>query len=502
MNSQATNTMSTDLKIGIIQNTPLTADLSNNLRQIVQGYRDCLDHGADLIIAPACALCGADVLDLASRQSFIRQTRAALENLARELGETPLILGAYSPLFSHDEDFTLLTDDEETPDLTYTQESRPTSLLTPFLLESNEVTELEEASCFDLNGTTIYIALDDEIALPEDQEPDLIIHLPSLPWYAGAATAEEEARQWEARNNSTPIVCVRHVGTSQGNLYSGGSSLYSSSGSTVCRLPFFTGANRVINLASAARAKALPTEQELLYLAIERGIRDSVRNNGYSGVCLNLDHANAPLLAAICVEALGRSNVLGVSEEKSPHTATALNISCRSLATGKLVADAAELTQESADVLAPRLAAALQFTIAESRGLLYLSPLSRRDFMTGSFTIYGDSVGLLAPLGNLYEMDLHMLRGYIAESHPDLFGPLKEPEQPQTDRIIHELADRNISAGELLSERICPFQENDVRLIQRKIIASALKRTQIPLVLHADPPTEQPTLPISHRLND
>ena len=494
--------MSKNLKIGIIQNTPLTADLSNNLRQIVQGYRDCLDHGADLIIAPACALCGADVLDLASRQSFIRQTRAALDNLARELGETPLILGAYSPLFSHDDDFTLLTNEEDQPDLTYSRESRPTSLLTPYLLESNEVTELEEATCFDLDGTNIYIDLDDEIALPEDQEPDLIIHLPSLPWFAGAATTEEEARQWEARNNGTPVICVRHVGASQGNLYSGGSAVYSPSGTTISRLPFFTGANRVVNLATTPRAKALPTEQELLYLAIERGIRDSVRNNGYSGVCLNLDHANAPLLAAICVESLGRSNVLGFSEEKSPHAAAALNISCRCLPTGKLVTDAAELTQESASVLSPRLAAALQFTIAESRGLLYLSPLSRRDFMTGNFSLYGDSAGLLAPLGNLYEMDLHMLRCYIAESHPDLFGPLKEPEQPQTDRIIHELVDRNISAGELLCERVCPFQENDVRLVQRKIIASALKRTQIPLVLHADPATEQPTLPISHRLND
>ena len=37
---------------------------------------------------------------------------------------------------------------------------------------------------------------------------------------------------------------------------------------------------------------------------------------------------------------------------------------------------------------------------------------------------------------------------------------------------------------------------------QRKLVASALKRTQLPIVLHVDTPLEQLHFPISHRLND
>lgn len=82
-----------NLKIGIIQSFPATADFSGNLRRIVQGYRECLDHGAELIIAPATALCGLAPLALTGRRSFMMQTRAALDALAAELGSVPLLLG-------------------------------------------------------------------------------------------------------------------------------------------------------------------------------------------------------------------------------------------------------------------------------------------------------------------------------------------------------------------------------------------------------------------------
>ena len=85
--------MSKKLKIGLIQNDPITADLSRNLRQIVQGYRECLEHGADIVVASAHALCGAGVKDLAKRISFLQQTEDAIETLGRLAKE---------PYYQHD----------------------------------------------------------------------------------------------------------------------------------------------------------------------------------------------------------------------------------------------------------------------------------------------------------------------------------------------------------------------------------------------------------------
>ena len=135
-------------------------------------------------------------------------------------------------------------------------------------------------------------------------------------------------------------------------------------------------------------------------------------------------------------------------------------------------------------------------------GYMLLSPLARREIMMGDFTLYGDSCGALAPLGNLYEMDLHLLCSLLREENPELFGVLEEPRNPEIDRIIHEIADRNTAPSELANDRGGLFREDDVRQVQRRLITSALNRTQIPMVLHVDSPAEQLRFPVFNRMND
>jgi len=491
-------------KIGLIQNAPLTADFSNNLRQIVQGYRGCLDHGAELVIAPAFALCGPTLHDLINRASFLSQTQAALNALSQELGSAPLLLGACAPLIPAD----LQMSDEQLDDLVEEDEEDKTSgntlaSIVPFLLEKDTVTELEDAEILQLGEKKIYVDVGDDIVLPDLAELDLIVHLGTTPWYASAAEADARQRQWEAVNNEAPVVCVRSVGAAEGSLFGGGSCVCSTSGHTLQRLPFFETAHQVVNLRGTTQAKALPREVELLSMALSCGIRDTVRHNGYGGACILLDHPNSPLLAALCVEALGRSNVLGITFDGNEKIAQTLGISSRRFSLGGLLQEADSiLGQKDNPALKSRLGSALLTSIAEERGLMLLSPLDRHDAMVGNFTLYGESCGYLAPLGNLYTIDIHLLCQYFREKYPDLFGILEEPPAPEQDRIIHELADCNTSPSSLLNAPGSPFQENDVRFIQRRLIASALKRSQFPLVLHVDSPAEQLSFPISHRLND
>ena len=122
--------------------------------------------------------------------------------------------------------------------------------------------------------------------------------------------------------------------------------------------------------------------------------------------------------------------------------------------------------------------------------------------MLGNYTIYGESCGYLAPLGNLYEIDLYLLCHQLREKHSEIIPAMPIPAENGQDRIIHELADKNIAANQLLSDYVCPFKENDVRQVQRRIIASAQKRTQIPTVLYVDEANQRKTYPHNHRLND
>ncbi len=495
-------------KIGIIQNAPLTADFSGNLRTIVQGYRECLDHGATLVIAPATALCGPEPGALANRRSFLTQTQAALDALSHELGSTPLLLGASASLYPFgDDEWDELSNSGGVNE----QDAEPDSCiaLVPFLIEKDTVTELEDAAVTPIAGLNVYVDICDgddgpgngEI-LPFDSSFDLLVHLAATPWHINAAQQNEESRSWEARSNMVPVVCAQPVGTAGSTLYGGGSGIYTPQGKALLRLPFFEAANRVVSLAATAQARALPKPEDLLVLALTRGIRDSVRQNGYTAICLPLDHPNAPLLSALCAEAIGSANVHGVSfgsNEHAPTLASALGISLQRLDAAPVLAAAGA---EEGSALATRLQAAMLVSQAEEREQMLLSPIGRHEVMLGRFTLYGESCGCLAPLGNLYRMDIQLLTQYLCERHPGICGPLHEPENPVQDRIIHELADRNIAASALLANNPILFTENEVRLVQRRIISSAQKRSQLPTILHVAAPSEQLTFPLCHRMND
>lgn len=489
-------------KIGIIQNAPLPGDFSANLRAIVQGYRDCIDHGAELVISPAAALCGLEPRSLMNRRSFLSQMQAAMDALSHELGSAPLLLGGYAPLIRDEElwDGTLADNDY----FDESEDPEPQVELVPFLIEKDCVTELEDAETTDINGTNVFICLGDEELLPDGSDFDLMVHLSATPWHSRAAAEAEESYRWEARTNGTPLVACHAVGTAGQHLFGGGSAAYGADGTTLLRLPFFETTAKVVNLRSKVSAPALPESIALLRQALERGIRDTVRNNGYSGVCVPQDSPNSALLTALAVSALGSGNVCGITFTRQTRTTELLHTDCLSYDAEALCAAAAGVLhhESPSPALRARVLSSLTVTLAEERGLMLLSPLDRHRLMTGDFTLYGDSCGYLAPLANLYEMDLYLLSKHIAEQHPDIFGALAEPSHPEQDRIIHEMADRNISPGALLSRQDGLFRENDVRLIQRRIIASELKRTQLPLVLHVDAPEEQLRFPISHRLND
>ncbi len=493
--------MHSHLKIGLIQNAPLTADFPNNLRSIVQGYRECLDHGAELVIAPACALCGPCPGDLASRRSFLKQTQAALEALSHELGDAPLLLGAYAPLFPEGED-ELLGLCAEFDDASYGAQESPGVDLVPFLIEKDTVTELADANVTDIAGHAIYTDICTGEVLPDEEDFELLVHLCDTPWHAGSAHQDEETRRWEARSNNTPVIWAQAVGTADGHLYAGGSGICNAEGKMLLRLPFFETANRVADIHGPSRARALPRPEELVEQALIRGIRDSVSQNGYHAVCLPLNHPNSPLLAVLCVEALGSTNVHGISvgaSNSATSLAESLGISVQQVDTTPVLNAAGA---EEGTPLAKRLQAALLSSKAEDEGHMLLCPLGRHEIMLGLFSLYGESCGLLAPLGNLYRMDLQLLCQFMGERHTCLTGALAAPTQPEQDRIIHELADRNIAPSELLANNPILFPENDVRYVQRRMIASALKRAQLPTILHVDAPTEQHKFPLCHRLND
>lgn len=489
-------------KIGLIQTSPLPGDFSVNLRAIVQGYRECLDHGAEIVLAPADALCGLAPRDLSKRASFLHQMRAAFDALSHELGSAPLLTCGYSsPISEEDLWDGLLGEEDNDPEL-----PAPDLCMVPYLVEKDTVSELDDAEVNFIDEHTVFVCIGEEEMLPDTEPCDLMVHFGTEPWHTNAPTQDAEARSWEARTNGTPVASLRPYGVAGSSVYGGGSSLHDAAGNLALRLPLFRSGAAVADLRRPKPVPALPTAESQMRDALELGIRDTVRHHGYGGVCLPLDHQNSTLLAALAVSALGSANVCGITFAGNTSAAKALGIDVLEWAEGDMPTAAAVAAGIGEDdfrtALTERIRAAMMQTYAESRGLMLLSPIDRHAALTGEFTLYGDTCGHLAPLGNLYQVDLYLLSCQFREEHSELFGALAQPADSTQDRILHELADLNIGAADLLAKQGILFKENDVRFLQRRLISTALRRRQLPTVLHVDPLQERLSLPTNHRLND
>lgn len=493
-------------KIGIIQSRALPGDFSRNLRHIVQGYRECLDRGAEIAITSIYALSGIAPQDLKRRRSFIRQMEDAAEALAAELAVTdvPLLTGyCINPLHSPtDDEFD--EEWEQDDGLLYDAEEEEygmheSGILVPCVIHRGSIRTLTDGGTSTIVDMLCHITTSDAESLPEG-DVDLIVHLPKSPWHNRSTEQESRIYNWESHVAQTPVVCVHPVGTEGSDIYGGGSALYAH-GRLVSYLPFFEPACQTLRTHPARNASS-PKYPELVTLvekALITGIRDSVRQNGYSGVCVPLDSPNGKLLTNLCVRALGSDNVCGISFSNRTYP----GIDCCQIQAGELVAPAKEkINPDYVPGLEQRLKGCLLTSLAEEKGMMLLTALDRPTLMLGEFTLYGETCGYLAPLGNLYKVDLFLLCRHIAETEPDMEHAIEESTLPEQDRIIHDLTERNIAASDILRHAQDGIDENLVRSIQRKIIASAIKRTQIPPVLNISAREEQLNIPLSNRLND
>lgn len=476
--------MSGITKVGIIQNAPLTGDFSNNLRAIVQGYRACLDSGAELCVAPISALCGLNPGDFINRPSFLTQAQDALIALSHEIGEVPLIVGAYS-------DF----DPDEVVDKAITMPMI-------YLVEQDCVTELDDWEVQYIAGASIVVSTGtpEEICADELNGPvDYLIYLSDTPWNPESTERHERAARETAQDYGTTVICCSAVGTTTENLYAGRSTAHDETGRLLLRMPAFETAEGICDLDRPVPPLNLPEPDARLAAALERGVRDFVRANGHTGVCIPMDMPQSLLLTTLCVAALGSSNVVGVTFEDNTRAAKPLGIDIRKLSAEEPLRAVKGL--EASPALEARLRATLLCTYADQHGLMPISALTRSEIIPGNFTLYGESCGLFAPLGSLYEIDVYLLSAYYSQRYDNVFGTLTEPDSPVRDRIIHELADLNHSAGYILHNKT-DLPENDVRLMQRRMIASAIYRAQLPPILHIEPKEHRHHFPITHRLND
>ena len=519
------------MKIGIAQINPVVGDFPGNAKRILAAYRECLEAGAELVVTPELSLVGYPPRDLVFKSQFVPKCLQALDYLAGEIREVPLLAG-------------------------YVDHHHPTRPGKPFRnaaawLENGKIqhriwkTLLPTYDVFDerryfepgessepilWKGVRIGVTICEDIWTEDylqrpfyDRDPvdelsakgiDLLLNLSASPFHLGKPRLRRAMIGGIARKAKVPVVYCNAVGANDQLVFDGHSLVATASGRIATELPGFSVACSVVDPFQSVE-NDVPSDDcdaEQLYQALVLGVRDYVTKCGFSSVCLGLSGGiDSALTATIAADALGPENVVGLtmpspyssrgSVDDSFALAKNLGIQCTEVpilapfeaikATMQPVfaGKPEDVTEEN---MQARIRGLLLMALSNKDNHLLLTTGNKSELAVGYCTIYGDMCGGLAVISDLPKVRVYDVCRWInrdreiipwntidkppsAELRPDQKDQDTLPPYEILDKILELYVEHQLSADEIISRG---FEESTVRWIQRRVDLNEWKRHQ------------------------
>ncbi|MFM8270585.1 MAG: NAD+ synthase [Pseudomonadota bacterium] len=523
------------VKIAIAQINPLVGDIPGNCRKALSFIESAKKEKVQWIIFPELTLVGYPPRDLLDYSRLFQENQKALEEVQKASKDLGVIIGALkkNPKQTGKEFFNSAF---------IFANGKPIFSYDKRLLPSYDVFEDEryfekgnQSGVFEFNGEQFGVAICEDIwnkdgfvARSYDEDPLLdfkgkkikgLFVLSASPFDLKKTALRQKLLSEIAKELKTPVVYCNQVAGNDELIFDGGSSVVNEQGEAALNLPLFEETCLVWTSTDSASQKFEPmSETECLYKALSFGIRDYVKKSHQKKICLGLSGGiDSSVAAVLAVEAIGRDNVLGVSLP-TRFTSTASREDAKSLAHAlgirfqemeiEPIFEAFEKTLAplnptglTLENIQPRIRMTLLMALSNQEGSLLLNTSNKSEIATGYSTLYGDSAGALAPLGDLLKHQVRALAAHINRSGPVVprrvigRAPTAElrPNQKDEDNlppysILDLLVEACLSAkwgvDELGNKGFSP---DSVELFSRLHRVSEYKRKQMPPVLRISP---------------
>jgi NAD+ synthase (glutamine-hydrolysing) len=401
----------------------------------------------------------------------------------------------------------------------------------------------------------------------------LVVNLSASPWHVGKPQERRDLFAALARRNRVPIAFANQVGGNDELVFDGGSFFVDAEGRVRASLPLFEPALEIVDVEAPPAPLASidePSGAAQLEAGLVLGIRDYFRKQQLPpGAVIGLSGGvDSAVTAHLAVEALGADRVLGVlmpgpfSSDHSVADAHALakhlGIETRTVdirpiyerylaslpdafvprsepkasrepfprsepkASGesriprsepKASGESRNLAQQN---IQSRIRGALLMAISNAENRLVLATGNKSELSIGYCTLYGDTVGGLAVLGDVYKRDVYALAEHAnrtgeriprstiekppsAELAPDQRDEDDLPPYPILDAVLEQAIEGGRNAESI--EPPPGATRELVRQIVRRLDRNEYKRRQAPLVLRTSPKAfgSGRRLPIVHR---
>ncbi len=351
---------------------------------------------------------------------------------------------------------------------------------------------------------------------------DVLVSINASPFNKGKMGQRCEMVSHRARSAKIPIIFVNLVGGNDGIIFDGASIVADAHGKIILQAPPFKEFIGTVDLDCDTADKFCLTgdDSETIHDALVLGVRDYARKNGFTRAVIGLSGGiDSAVVAALACEAIGAENVLSVmmpspfSSRSSIDDSVELGKRLGMPVIEQPISQAYETLREqlklsspsvgkgstAAENLQSRLRGNILMTISNSENRLLLSTGNKSELALGYCTLYGDTNGGLAVIGDVLKTEVYALANYLnrereiipqaiidkrpsAELAPGQFDDQSLPPYDQLDRVLKLYFEQKATPSEIVATG---FEEEFVLDILNRVESPAneFKRRQLPPTL-------------------
>jgi len=533
------------VRIALAQIDPTVGDFSGNTAKIVEFARRARQGGADLVLFPELAVCGYPPADLLEKPSFVTRCGEAVCEIARATARDSIaIITGYVTAAEHGAGKHVMNSAAllRHGHVEFVQ----SKMLLPYYDVFDEQRYFAPAPrqrlCH-LDGHPVALTICEDAwndksfwenrlysVDPVDelmrQGAGLVLNISASPWWRDKRALRCEMLSAIATRNRVPVAMVNQVGGNDSLIFDGSSMVIGPDGKVIAQAKSFEE-DLVFADWDGARISGDLREQpgdedQAMLDALVLGTRDYVHKCGFSKAVIALSGGiDSALVTAIAARALGPENVttLGMpspyssqgSIGDSRHLAENLGVRYEVIPIDEVFSGfnhalapifagrQPDITEEN---IQSRIRGSLLMAFSNKFNALVLTTGNKSEMSTGYCTLYGDMVGALAVIGDVFKTrvydlcrrlnaEMEMIPRAILEKPPS--AELR-PGQKDTDTLLpYEVLDPVLEAyveryetpEAIAADR--GLDPDTVRAVVRMVERSEYKRQQAAPVLKVTP---------------
>jgi NAD+ synthase (glutamine-hydrolysing) len=475
------------MRLALAQMNSVVGDLAGNRDRVVARIAEAREAGADLVLLPELVVTGYPPEDLLLRPSFVLAAERTVHEIAADTQGIVALVGAPHQAGELYNACYVLAD------------GAVRAIYRKQLLPNYGVFDEEryfapgrEIELLSVGEMLVGLTICEDIWEPGPPAADLgaagahlIANISASPFHVGKDREREEMLQTRARDTGCFIAYCNAVGGQDELVFDGRSVLVSPAGEIVARAPGFDEVLLIADVGSATtRTTVAPFVDDLEQMrgALEIGLRDYIRKNGFEDVVIGLSGGiDSALTAALAVEALAAEHVHGVSmpsrysseatRADARRVAESLGIDFREIGiepvveafTGLLAPSfegrANDLTEEN---LQARVRGTLLMALSNKFGWIVLATGNKSELSVGYSTLYGDLAGGFALLKDVYKTDVFRLARRLNETAGRELIPVSVIERaPSAELRADQLDEHSLPPYAQLDEVLKAYVELD-----------------------------------------